>query len=329
MMMNLIDRYVREVGRRLPRKQRADVQEELRSNLLDTLEDRVDGKPAEEDVIALLKDMGSPEEMAASYRPSGQYLVGPELYPLFRLVTGAVLLAVTIGLAVTFIIGLIFGPIEPADLGQRLISAFGGYIQALLSAIGSVVIVFAILQRLGVKPDEEDTGWDPHDLPDIEDHNVAGRGEAIAGIAFSIVFLVLLNMFTDRFGLIVQLGQPPLLNQIIRDNLVWLNAALLLGLGLNIVLLLQGRWHFYTRVLKIAIDLFWVYVLYQIALTLSAEKEMLVEAGLVEPVPTLLTRLAFGIVILVAVLIIVDAIKVIYRAVRSESASSDSSIAQP
>jgi hypothetical protein len=114
----------------------------------------------------------------------------------------------------------------------------------------------------------------------------------------------------------VTLGQPPLLNQIINDNLAWLNAALLLGLVLNSLLLWQGRWHVYTRVVKIAIDLFWVYVLYQIALTLSAEKEMLVEAGLAEPVPTLLTRVAFGIVILVAVLVIIDAVKVIYRAVR-------------
>ena len=39
--MDLIDRYVHEVGRYLPRKNRADIQAELRSLLIDTLEARV------------------------------------------------------------------------------------------------------------------------------------------------------------------------------------------------------------------------------------------------------------------------------------------------
>ena len=37
--MKLIDRYVHEVGRYIPRRQRGDILEELRSLLVDTLED--------------------------------------------------------------------------------------------------------------------------------------------------------------------------------------------------------------------------------------------------------------------------------------------------
>jgi len=97
--MNLVDRYVNEVGRRLPRKQREDVKMELRSTLEDSLEDRVDGEPSEEDVEAVLIEFGSPEKVAASYQPSGQYLVGPDMFPFFKIVIGAVLLAVSINWA--------------------------------------------------------------------------------------------------------------------------------------------------------------------------------------------------------------------------------------
>ena len=43
--MELIDRYVREVGRHLPRKNRADIETELRSLLVDNLEDLLKGSP--------------------------------------------------------------------------------------------------------------------------------------------------------------------------------------------------------------------------------------------------------------------------------------------
>jgi len=47
--MELIDRYVQEVGRHLPRKNRTDIQAELQSTLVDTLEARVEGEPSRDD----------------------------------------------------------------------------------------------------------------------------------------------------------------------------------------------------------------------------------------------------------------------------------------
>ena len=39
--MNLIDRYVREIGRKLPQKTRTDIEKEIRSALEEKVEDRV------------------------------------------------------------------------------------------------------------------------------------------------------------------------------------------------------------------------------------------------------------------------------------------------
>ena len=94
--MSLIERYLNEVGKYLPAKNKEDILEELRSHLSDTLDERVKGEATEEDVAALLKETGSPQKIAASYPGSRQYLVGPELYPFFRMVAGIVI-AVVIG----------------------------------------------------------------------------------------------------------------------------------------------------------------------------------------------------------------------------------------
>ena len=106
--MDLIERYVYEVGRQLPRKNRADIQVELKSTLVDTLEDRVAGEPTQEDEIELLKEFGPPQKVAASYWPQGQYLIGPNLFPLFRMVVAIVLTVFVIVKLVLLGIGVVF-----------------------------------------------------------------------------------------------------------------------------------------------------------------------------------------------------------------------------
>ncbi len=311
--MNLVDRYIYQVGRRLPKGQRADVEAELSSVFQDTIDDRYQGDPSQDEIVALLKEFGSPEQVAASYRPSAQYLVGPQLYPTFKIVVGAVILALTIGLFVANVIGGLFGPAETNDILEQILKGVGGYFQAILSAFGSVVVVFAILQRFEVDFEDEETEWDPLDLPDVKDYDVVGRGETIAGIAFGVVFLILLNVFSDRIGLVFTFVQEPLLNEIVQDNLIWLNLAILLGIGLNVILLWQGRWHLVTRLAKVVIDLFWLFIIYQFALALADSKEILVEAGLVEPLPTMLSQIGYWILIIVAVAFVVNTIKWIYQ----------------
>ena len=70
--MKLIDRYVREIGRRLPQKSRADIEKEIRSALEDMLEDRSkkEGRDVDDEMTAaVLKEYGQPDKVAASYLP--------------------------------------------------------------------------------------------------------------------------------------------------------------------------------------------------------------------------------------------------------------------
>lgn len=315
--MTFIDRYVYDVGRRLPRKERDDVEAELKSNLHDTLDDRTKGQPTEEDEVALLKELGPPEKVAASYRPASQYLIGPDLYPTFRTVAAIVVFAVTIGLLVSFVVGLIFNQGETIDIGSRLLDTLSIYFQAVLMGLGSVIVIFAIMQRLEVKPDADDEEWDPNDLPEVaQDYNRMGRAETAVGLAANLVFFILLNLFADRIGLIIIIGEEPLLNNIVQDNLFWLNTVLLAGVLLHAILFLQGRWHFYTRLFRLAIDVAWLFVIYNLVTALSAEKETLIAAGLPEPLPTIFVGIGYFILIASGISIVVNTVKWLWNALQ-------------
>ena len=62
-MSELVERYVHQVGRYLPNKEREEIQAELRSQIQDQLDDRYEGAPTETDVAAVLKELGDPRRM--------------------------------------------------------------------------------------------------------------------------------------------------------------------------------------------------------------------------------------------------------------------------
>jgi hypothetical protein len=184
--MNLIDRYLHEVGRYLPRASRADILAELRSTLIDTLEGRVQGQASdasETDVVALLKEFGPPQKVAASYSGKGQYLIGPALFPLFRIIAGIVLASVVgAQLLALIILALVSGqPIHPWETLAKVLNSIP-------AAIGWLVITFAILQWFDVRPELDEGPWDPRSLPRSKKPRPSAR-ECILGIAGGSVLL--------------------------------------------------------------------------------------------------------------------------------------------
>lgn len=320
--MDLIERYVNEVGRKLPRKGRADIKAELNSTLRDMAEDKYGDSPSEDELVKLLREFGSPSEIATSFQPSNSYLIGPELYPYFRIVVGAVLLALTIGLSLAFIVSVIFGSSDADAFLQNTLDWMVSLVQAYLSGFASVVLVFALLQYFGadVKDKEGDSkeakAWDPRQLPDTREVDLVGRGESIAAVAVGVVFLFLINIFADDIGIVVSWGDRPLFTNILQDNLAWLNIAISLGVGLNLLLLIQGRWYIYTRFAKLGLDVFWIYIVYQIVQTIAAEQSAMVAAGLVEPLPTMFVGFGYVVLLGMSIALIVNFVKVMVNEVK-------------
>jgi hypothetical protein len=255
--MELIERYVHAVGQHLPHKSRADIQAELQSTLVDTLEARAKGEVTQDQVVNLLKEFGPPEKVAASYWPEGQYLIGPRLYPLFRMVAG-------IALSVFVIVQLVLLGILMVFNQEPLLSVeyFGGLVSGAFSALGVIVLVFAVLQRLDVRPETEEKEWDPRQLPAHDETEPISRGGLLIEITFSLVLIAILLFLPDRIGAIIRPGADIVVNPVILNYLPLIIAAVLIGIGMDVILLWRERWETWSRIAKIGASLFGIYVLY-------------------------------------------------------------------
>jgi ABC-type spermidine/putrescine transport system permease subunit II len=102
--------------------------------------------------------MGPPRDVAASYYPAGQYVVGPELYPAF-LTTMKIAFTSIVGVQLVAIIASLgaSGTFSPLD-------EIGNLLDTLPMVLGWVVLVFWLLQRGNVQPDAEGP-FDPRKLP--------------------------------------------------------------------------------------------------------------------------------------------------------------------
>lgn len=264
--MNLIDRYVREVGKHLPAKSRDDIEKELKSTLEDMIEDRVEqsGNARDEAMeIALLKEYGSPEKVAETYHPN-QFLIGPRMFPIFTMVlkiVGTVLSVLAI-VGITVALGRV--GFAGREFSQTLIQTVGEYIGIAITAFGNVVLVFAILERTlpdfeikGLNPNEP---WNPATLPDEEQPNAVKRGELIAGVIFGFAGLVILNFYPGIFGMPINFNDDtnwyliPVLSEAFFQFVPWINIVFLAQIGLNLYLIRQNAWSTASRVAKIVTE---------------------------------------------------------------------------
>jgi len=266
MTINLIDRYVAEVGKHLARKGRVDIQKEIRSTLEDMLEDhakKAGYEPDEAMIVNLLKEFGKPEDVAASYLPERQ-LIGPQLYPIFSLVMTIVLPILATVLLITMSIGSFNADLTPLEvlntLGRILLQVVG----SVVSAFGSIVITFAILERIPwsraefqKEKEEESKDWNPRDLPEVQDVEKFSIPGLVTEIALTLVALAILNFFPQIIGFGFLLNDKwtflPVLSDAFFRYLPYINALWSLQITLNLFLLHRGRWETTTRWLRITL----------------------------------------------------------------------------
>jgi hypothetical protein len=263
--MKLIDRYVNEVGKRLLVLQgREDMEKELRSTLEDMLEERAEkeGRPADEAMeIELLKEYGSPDEIATTYNPH-PYLIGPRIFPLFVKILKIVLLSTAFGMTVVMIIQLITQtPLMGSEFTEVLGDGLGNILSTVISAAGYVVVIFAIIERtvpdLGISKEDFEEKWDPASLAKEPDPDSVNRGELIAEIVFTFIGLAIINeifyipVFTDEF----------------RQFVPWINAVFVTEILLDIYLLRKAVWDTATRIVKVAMEAGTIVIAYIMLLT--------------------------------------------------------------
>jgi hypothetical protein len=279
--MNLIDTYVSEVGRHLPKKTRADIEAEIRSILQDMLEERSQktGKPVDEEMtLEVLKVYGAPEKVAATYLGE-RYLIGPRLYPIFMTVLRIVLMVTGILAAIGLGIVVYQTTLTPLNAFETILKAIANFGASIMTVLGNIVLIFAILEwalyraggKVEVKGLPKEKEWDPRSLTKVSTPNQVKMGETIAEIVGCFAAIVIFNFYPQIIGFTPSLNGVvgsgnwavgfgnvtfvPLLSQAFFYYVPYLTLVWALTIVLNIVLLRMGYWTAVTRIFLIGLKI--------------------------------------------------------------------------
>jgi hypothetical protein len=332
--MNLIDRYVAEVGKHLLLiKGRKDIENELRSTLEDMLEERAQksGKPADEAMqVEMLKEYGAPSKVAETYNPN-PYLIGPRMFPFFMFILKIVVAAVTFGLTIATAIQIMAAsPMSAVELFSTIGKGLLNIVSACIGAFGNLALIFALIERYAPASEfkvNEDKEWDPASLmkePEPQDVKI---WEPILAIVFTFIALSIFNFNPQLIGIYYLDGKEwhvlPILSDAFFRWLPLMNIAWIAEIVLNGMLLRSGKWTISTRLVSVGIKLFQIVIL---GLLISGPSILafttasLTKGGITAPkaVSILMVMATKGMKIILGIAIfgtVVDIIKSVYKMV--------------
>jgi hypothetical protein len=259
----IIDTYVGDVVRHLPRGDRRDVGFELRSLLAEDLDGRASdaGRPADEDLaIELLTEFGRPQEVADRYRPAGFTVIRPADAPQFaRLALGGVALqwAITLPAALVRPAGEVWDP--GADVWVRLSQWWLTWGLGAFWWPGIMITFTLVAAALGTRRGEANA-WTP---PRAMDRDRVRRPAMVLNMALGVVGATVLIALPWLDVWAPGLPQP-LLDalavdpEFLRRRAPWVLPLWAADLGLYLVVLLAGRWSRTTRRVGLALNVGWL-----------------------------------------------------------------------
>ena len=292
-MGDLVERYVHQVGRYLPKNERADIQEELRSLIGDQLDDRFAGTPSQADMAAVLAEFGDPRQIATSYNRE-RYLVGPDLYPYMVMVLRHVWVIVPTVVLFLNIFGALASSQEIAWL-NLLVETLVAILQATFTFSGVAVMIFALVQRINTELEKNESTFNPLTLPKVDDPRTVDRSEAIIGSIFGS-FVMLIFLYFLRVGgltLHFDLSNP---GDVIPVPTGWLLLFIVAGIAmiaLNLVVLRRNRWSAALWLTETVLEVFGMiclyFVLYEpIVGSIMASSSSLADVPVIESLPEII-----------------------------------------
>ncbi|SDK46500.1 HAAS signaling domain-containing protein [Sediminibacillus albus] len=254
--MNLIEVYVQEVTRWLPKKKKDDIALELESTIYDMLPDDYD----EKDVHLALEELGDPKVLANKYSEKQTYLIGPKYYDLHLSILKWIIPFAAIYSLIT-ILGV--NLLNLINQGERFDVSLSNMEDVLINAITwsitayvFVTVIFAIMEQVDGKNDDLPkwmgfTSWNPKKLEkecSVPKKKSIPLSEINAGLIWTVVWGVG-YFYADRFLGIYENGQDglrmvtPAFNQEVLLSF-WPIVLLLLGaeIALAIYKLVKRKW---------------------------------------------------------------------------------------
>jgi len=197
--MELIEKYIHEVTRRLPETSRQDIALELESTIYDMLPEEY----TEQDIYTVLENMGSPSLLASKYTDKPMHIIGPKYYDLYISLFKLILPIVLIFSLISIVLGKIADPIADGAILEMLITIFSESIWTIIIVFIHtffwLTFIFVILERTDGTKDQRPRSltlkpWTPEDLksiPYVPKKKSISIYQAYTSIFFSIIWGVI------------------------------------------------------------------------------------------------------------------------------------------
>jgi hypothetical protein len=196
-MISLIDRYVFTALRRVPQAQRADIDRELRAAIDDAVEARLAvGEPRDVATESTLLELGDPDRLADAYADRPQYLIGPELFPVWRRL--AIVLFSTV-LPIVVVVAVAVQLFENPAIGPVIGTAADAFFTTGAHLAFWSTLVFAVLERTGVARSDLGRPWTVADLPKYEPSYLTA-GQLAVNLLWPVLLIVALVLQQFAFG---------------------------------------------------------------------------------------------------------------------------------
>ena len=259
---DVIESYVTDVARKLPRAKRNDVAFELRALLHEALQDKADaaGRPADEAMaIQVLQSFGHPSVVAARYGPT-LTIIDPADGPRFLRLT-------IVGLVIIWAVGLASNLLQRIASNSDLLRALGQWWVATVIPSpwwpGVLVVGFgasAWRRRRSTRP----LAWRPR----AADAITGGRGAMALGLLYTLsgLFVLLgrrwlLEVLTGGHAARAAYDAIAFTDGFLHRQAPVALALMLLHVAMLIVALASGRWTALLRRIELAANLAWCAVL--------------------------------------------------------------------
>jgi hypothetical protein len=263
----IIETYVSDVVRRLPRAKRADVAFELRSLLLEELEGRAAdaGRPADAAMATdLLRTFGLPVDVADRYRPAGFTIIRPADAPRFAQIA-------LIGVGVQWALSLVATysvPIDASAPGGDWLSRLGGW--WLTWGLGSFwwpgfIVTFSLIAAWIAS--RRSASYEPREPKVAElDRDRINRTGMLLTIGLGVVGAAIVIALPELGQWARWLPEPAITALALDGGFVagrapWVVLLWAATFASSVVVLVAGRWTRTTRLISAAFDGLWIALL--------------------------------------------------------------------
>ena len=269
--MKLIDRYIGEVVRRLPAKEREDIGRELWS----TMEDLLPDVYSEQEERELLIKFGDPAKLAGKYGTQPKYLIGPRFFDVYLMLLKLIIPIVATVVVTVLIITTIFTNAGDTSLVNFIGRLIGDSISAAVDVVVGVffwvTLVFVIIEwvdrsnRATGKPRIAlpDKGWTPEDLeaiPATPKKKAIARSEPAFDLIWTAIWVSVYFNADRLFGIYeggsdgIQLITPVFTQSVLLSYWPLVLLIVFLQVVLDVWKWMRRRWDLKVATLNLAVN---------------------------------------------------------------------------